>query len=168
LAAGADIHWKDSFNTAALHLAARGGHMEALVTLLEAGADVDINLSDNSGRTAIHYAAENDHKDAVFLLLDKGADVRAKNHYSWRGASLLYLAASREEYEELLNITVWGHNAADMDAALQFAAFVGEVKASSLLIAMGANVNSVDKVGSYGMRCRLDSINRSVFVPSIL
>ena len=59
----------------ALHLAAGGGHVDCVRTLLEAGAA--LNLADNKGgQTALSLAAGGGHLDIVTLLLGRGADLR--------------------------------------------------------------------------------------------
>ena len=56
----------------ALTFAARGGHLDALRVLLEAGADVDDTLSD--GQSALVVAAANANWELADHLLDRGAD----------------------------------------------------------------------------------------------
>jgi ankyrin repeat protein len=50
-----DRHLTDDQGRSALHIAARGGHMEAVDFLLSLG--LDINAKDKKGDTALHYAA---------------------------------------------------------------------------------------------------------------
>ena len=55
--------------------AVRGGHMDAVRALLEAGADVNDKLSD--GRNALIVACANGHWELASYLLDKGADPKS-------------------------------------------------------------------------------------------
>jgi uncharacterized protein len=55
--------------------AVRGGQMEVVKALLEAGADPNEALSD--GQTALHLAAMNAHYELGVLLMEKGADPKA-------------------------------------------------------------------------------------------
>jgi ankyrin repeat protein len=57
--------------------AARGNHMEAIQTLLDAGAD--INARGTRGYTALHAAVEGDYPDLVRLLLARGASTTIGN-----------------------------------------------------------------------------------------
>ena len=55
-----------------LSAAAKGGHLEVVRLLLEAGADKNADRPD--GVTALMLAAYNEHLEVVRLLLDAGAD----------------------------------------------------------------------------------------------
>lgn len=57
----------------ALLFAARGGHLNAVKTLLDAGADVNDAKTDE-GTTALILAIQNRHWELAGLLLDRGAD----------------------------------------------------------------------------------------------
>ena len=56
----------------ALIFAARGGHLDALTALLEAGADINDTVSD--GQSALVVAVANANWDLADYLLDRGAD----------------------------------------------------------------------------------------------
>ena len=56
--------------TTALHLAVEGGHVAAVVVLLEAGADDTIH--DGHSRTPLSLAVEGGHAEIVFELLHRG------------------------------------------------------------------------------------------------
>jgi hypothetical protein len=70
---GASIDSKDECGRTALHLAARGGHLEFVKILLKFGASID--SKDQCGRTALHIAAEEGHKHIVIALLEHGPDI---------------------------------------------------------------------------------------------
>jgi ankyrin repeat protein len=74
-----------------LHIAASGGHLQAVRMLLEPGkmrADVHFSV----GTPALHLAAAGGHKDVCQLLLDAGADVSgvACHTYMWGRSDLFY------------------------------------------------------------------------------
>jgi len=76
------------FGRTPLHIACRGGHLNAVRALLVAEGDVDAR--DRDKKTALHIAcAEGHSKEIVELLLIKGADVGAKN---WSGGTPLHVA----------------------------------------------------------------------------
>ena len=76
---------------ALLH-AARAGHAESALTLLDGGADIDAR-SDGDGTTPLLIAAVNGHFDLAMTLLERGAD---PNVTSDAGATALYGAINLE------------------------------------------------------------------------
>ena len=60
-----------------LHKAARQGDAEAIVVLIDAGANP--NAKDDSGDTPLHRAAKGGHAKAIAALLAAGADPNAKD-----------------------------------------------------------------------------------------
>jgi len=60
----------DHYQPTPLHDAARAGHADVLVLLLDAGAlvDAELSVSDSSGLTALAIAAGEGHVDAVRVL----------------------------------------------------------------------------------------------------
>ena len=58
----------------ALHIASCQGHSEAVLWLLENGADVHSEKSDGWMYNAIHYAASQGHLECVKVLCDFGAN----------------------------------------------------------------------------------------------
>lgn len=75
----------------ALSYAAGGGHLNIVVRLLIAGADVDVQCE--GGKTALSYAAEGGHLNIVETLLTAGAHV---NVPCQRGRTALSYAAERD------------------------------------------------------------------------
>ncbi len=78
-----------------LSLAARGGCLAAVSTLVHAGAEVE--RSDNAGWTPLHYAASQRHADVVDYLLAHGADQERKTK-AGETALALALVGSREQF----------------------------------------------------------------------
>ncbi|MGO9084908.1 MAG: ankyrin repeat domain-containing protein [Candidatus Sulfotelmatobacter sp.] len=70
----------------ALAIAAVGGRVKSLRTLLELGADP--NLSDYIGMTPLMYAVEVGNEDAVTALVHAGANVAAVNGLGESATSL--------------------------------------------------------------------------------
>ncbi|CAF4840858.1 unnamed protein product, partial [Rotaria magnacalcarata] len=60
-----------------LYCAARAGNIEAVLFLIEQGAEPD--LSQREKRTALHAAAYYGHADVVRCLLENGANYRVKD-----------------------------------------------------------------------------------------
>lgn len=73
---------------AAIHLAAKGGHVEAVTLLLQYGSDVHTRAA--NGATALHAAAEMNRTEVLALLLDESADLHATAN---RAATALHFAA---------------------------------------------------------------------------
>ena len=65
----------DGFGWAPLHCAARGGHRDVAVLLLDAGARVD--APDLQSRTALHLAASDGRREMCKLLVSRGASLDA-------------------------------------------------------------------------------------------
>ena len=82
------IDRKGNQGMAALHWAAKDGHLAIARLLLEKGAD--IKAKDKYGMTALHLAASPGHEGLIRLLLEMGADINAKDKY---GTIALHLAA---------------------------------------------------------------------------
>ena len=79
-----------------LMLAARGGLLEVVQTLLETGGRVDAGKRDEDGSTALHYACESGNVDIVNLLLVDNVDnINACNN---QGHTPLDVAAEKEHY----------------------------------------------------------------------
>ena len=74
---GSDID-KKHLGYSPLHLAAKGGHCEAVKLLLDSGSDLHGRAS--NGTTALHCAAENNRTEMIALLLNLGSDLHAKAH----------------------------------------------------------------------------------------
>ncbi len=89
LLAGANPNEK-FYGNPAIYLAARLGHNNVIMVLLEFGADINAKTV-IAGRTALHEAALQGHVTTVNLLLRRGAHVNARNKF---GRTPLYYAVS--------------------------------------------------------------------------
>ena len=89
----------------ALHLAALGGHQEALRFLI-AESDVDINERAWQGQTALFYAVDNLHVEAARTLLEKQADPHLATN---TGRTPLMMAVAKRS--EPLRILLLEHGA---------------------------------------------------------
>ncbi|OBT97547.1 hypothetical protein VE01_04507 [Pseudogymnoascus verrucosus] len=132
---------------AALHEAARNGHMATVELLLERGADTE--AKDVNGRTALLWAVQAGYESILRLLLNKGANIDAKGH---NGMTAL-LWAAESGLEAIVQLLV--ENGADMEATslygytpLLFAGSKGYVSMVQLLLQNGANIEVTDKYGN--------------------
>eukprot|EP00741_Cyanophora_paradoxa_P016136 tig00000042_g15577.t1 len=131
-----------------LHVAAKGGHLIAVIALCDHGADVE--APSGEGATAIYYAAEAGHFDVVRVLAeDCGARVDAR--YGRSGASPLVIAVENR-HEALVRLLL--DMGADPDiagaggyAALHIAAGAGLAELIKALLAANATADLPSAVG---------------------
>lgn len=131
-------------NSGALHVAAAGGHLTIVETLLVAGANP--NIADQQSFYPLHLAASKCASQIVVLLLKFKAELEATTH---KGGTALHVAAATgcpDTVEVLLK------NGANLEAKdsygatpLLVAAAEGENKVVQLLLKAGAAVEVVDK-----------------------
>ncbi|KXZ48898.1 hypothetical protein GPECTOR_24g187 [Gonium pectorale] len=133
----------------ALMMAAKGGHVEVVKDLLDAGAD--LYARDRNGMGALMMAAKGGHVEVVKVLLAAArADVNAAD---MNGMTALMMAA-KGGHVEVVKVLLAARadvNAADMDGttALTMAAKGGHVEVVKVLLAAaGANVNAADMNGT--------------------
>lgn len=129
-----------------LHLAAHGGNLAILETLLPYWPQVD--PKDDDGWTPLAFATRNGQPDAVALLLEKGASVEHRNN---EGTSVLHLAGRSFE-PRLLQLFVQqdvdlGLADKDGNTALHHAAGWGYVENIQILLAAGADVRQPNNAG---------------------
>lgn len=91
-----------------LHLSCLRGHVDAVKSLLDYGADVDV--VDRSGRTALFYAALNCQHEIVKTLVEGGADIGVSD---FAGFTVLH-AAAEVGCQIMIKLLVDG--GADLDA----------------------------------------------------
>lgn len=74
LTGGLDPNEKDGRGFGAIHWAARGGHVETILALIEGGADASLRDHGPNGWTPLMHAVHKKQGAAVRTLLDAGAD----------------------------------------------------------------------------------------------
>ena len=67
-----NVHAEDDDGYTPLHRACYNGHMDCVMELYSAGADV--TRGNRYGDTPIHYAAQYNHHEVVLALVDRGCD----------------------------------------------------------------------------------------------
>ena len=107
-----------------LILAAGDGHVEAVQTLLAAGANVHVQDDD-----ALCWAALNGHKETVKVLLAAGADVHAGDDYALRNAAW----SGRTQTVQML-LAAGADIHAENDEALRWAAQYGHTETVRVLV----------------------------------
>ena len=121
--------------------AVRSGQVEALVALLESGADIDAAMDD--GATALHWAVHEQRAEMVAVLLEFGADVTLTNRY---GVSPVWLAAENGDASMLARLLEAGADPNSSipggETVLMTAARTGDADAVRTLLARGADPNA--------------------------
>ncbi|CAI2180968.1 14209_t:CDS:2, partial [Funneliformis geosporum] len=77
--AGANVNQMDIRGSTALHRAARSGHIEMVVVLLQLGADV--NAKDENDWAPLHEAISQKHLNVCPILVAAGADLHITNNF---------------------------------------------------------------------------------------
>jgi len=118
-----------------LMVASRGGKSAVVEQLIAKGANVNARAA--RSQTALMWAVSQKHPDVVKALLSHGADVHARSD-RWSQVMAVpphgYLPYNREI-------------PAGAETALMFAARVGDLASTKLLVSAGANVNDADAWG---------------------
>ena len=147
--AGARLNQRDYDDDQALHVAARGEHVDTIKLLIEQGARV--RAKGKYSRQALHWAAKHGHLEGVELLLEKTAQIDA---IDVNCNTPLHFAAQNGQAPvmELLLARRANPNAVDhvgrtplhyATAPFEHAQFAPAVVAR-LLIRQGANVNAAE------------------------
>lgn len=87
------IKARDKYGYTPLHVAVRAEDQQAVMTLLEKGADME--AKSHEGETALLYAVRKDNRSIANLLLENGADVHARDN---KGNSVLHKAENYGTY----------------------------------------------------------------------
>lgn len=91
----------DPRGLSALHIAAKSGHTDVVLLLLNSGVEVD--LRDAEGRTALHCAAQSPQVAVCALLLARGASVHGRTQTD---ASVLEVASQLEQRSDPQQLSV--------------------------------------------------------------
>jgi ankyrin repeat protein len=75
------VNHVNTYGQTALSVAATHGHVEAIIALLAAGAEVD--HAETDGNTAMYGAASRGHAEAVRVLVAAGAEVSNAGAFLW-------------------------------------------------------------------------------------
>jgi ankyrin repeat protein len=119
-----------------LHLSAKRGHLEAVRTLLDRGANTEAVIAaiwdGYSHRTPLHCAAEEGHADVVRLLLDRSANIGAPMSVS--ESAVIEGNEMKVTYDECLT------NQSGMNS-LHRAAMRGHLEVVRLLLDRGVDIH---------------------------
>lgn len=152
LAAGANVNRATPDGLPALMCAARGGHSEVALLLLDAGADVDA-VAGRDGRTALMFASSAGHTATAAILLDAGAAVDFRGSLPGSAATCLALAAQHGHAATVALLLQRGafadrRHGAEGKTALLIAAQEGHPDAVGHLLEAGAAVSQTDVSGN--------------------
>ncbi len=125
----------------ALYTAAREGHTDAVLLLLEQGAAV--NVTDSlMGNPPIYAAAGQGHTSVVRSLLHEGADANVKTKHGDTPLLVAAFSGHVDVVKLLLSNGADVHPKTDSgDTSLHMAAESGNLEITQLLLARGAKVN---------------------------
>lgn len=153
LVEGVNVNTADEEGAFPLALAARGGNVENVRRLLEAGANPNLESPDR-GQTALKLAAFRGHNEVVGALLEGGAviDYRGgeyENRFS--RVTALFLAAARGHADTVKLLIERGadpyaENAAG-EVALGYAARAGHIDVVNAFAEAGVSVDYVSSTG---------------------
>lgn len=142
---------------AAVHLAAKQGHIGMLKVMIE--KDVDINLTQDepaeAGITALHCACAQGHADVVKLLMDAGADDTLKNlkgetpaHFAVMKKKFVRELDAKQRAELLRNLKNLDLPREDGRTPLLLLHGLWDtMEILTVLLERGANVNHIDNNG---------------------
>lgn len=139
LDAGADPNAALQSGETPVMVAARSGSTGVVEHLLTMGGD--LAARGPRGQTALMWAVAQQHADVVALLLEQGADIHARTDV-WSQVMAVPPHGQPEYNREIPH----GGN-----SALMFAARVGDLASTRLLLAAGADVNDADAWGVSAM-----------------
>ena len=129
-----------------LHAAAYEGNLEALQTLIAAGADLETR--DSWGRTALHLAAYRSEVAAVAALAEAGADMNALDRQAY---DIVTIAAVADDPEMVRLALSFGADPANITSpydgtALIAAAHLGHHEVVEILVSAGAPIDHVNNL----------------------
>ncbi|KAK1763331.1 ankyrin repeat-containing domain protein [Phialemonium atrogriseum] len=137
-----DVESQDDIGRTALHYAARGGQVDSIITLLDAGAKID--AVDKSGGPPLTLAARQGHTASAKVLVEKGSNVNFQDNDGYTAL----LNASKNGHSECVEFLLshgpnlelkdntWGQS------ALAWAAENGYLDVVKLLVGAGSDIHS--------------------------
>jgi ankyrin repeat protein len=138
---GADPHFASEIGVTPLMEAARTGNVAAMQALLDRGASVNAVESARE-QTALMWAVSERHPEIVKALLENGADVSVRSLTRIRMVKLDSRGGGRRSPEVATPLELGG------STSLVFAARVGDVESTRLLLEAGANVDAIAADGN--------------------
>lgn len=152
----ASVDAKDDAGDTALHEAARANELEALIELIDLGAEVDVR--NKLGATPLIVASHKGHKSICKALINAGAAVKGEKSLMRGGYSPLHAAAANGSTECLQDLIDAGasirHSASESSlkngsaTALELAEESGQPEAARML--RNASVTEFEKYGMWG------------------
>lgn len=162
---GAKLNIKGRYKEPPLHAAAYSGHKDIAALLLRKGANV--NQKGANGELALHWAVAKAHGEVVQLLVETGAEVNSHTDAPRADVDVLPYGDDADVIREQLRFladrekqkqAIAGGNSlqiggllrlvfAAKDTPLHSAAQWGHKNIAELLLANGANVNSMNRFG---------------------
>mmetsp|Transcript_5120 Transcript_5120/g.7216 ORF Transcript_5120/g.7216 Transcript_5120/m.7216 type:complete len:938 (+) Transcript_5120:3-2816(+) len=130
-----------------LHYAASGGSVQAIELVLKR-MDIKVDSCDDEKVTPLHLAGVHGHRDCLQYLLSLGADILAEDIY--HETPLVKAAASGQVpcLEFLIEKTPQYIRQQQLNKALHWGCFYGQVRCVSLLLSCGASLFSKDADGT--------------------
>src|SRR5439155_304277 len=156
--AGADVNPRlTKYGDTALMMAARTGKPDAVKVLLDNGAEIN-SAETWGGTTALMWAVSESHPDAAKLLIDRGANVNARSKIvpsegrrggSTANSSVTSLPRDPQPGEKPKKDYYGGFT------PLHFAVRQGDMESTRLLVAAGADVNTITADGKGSLELEL-------------
>jgi ankyrin repeat protein len=145
LDSGADPNHRSPYD-GPLHVAARLGPPELVITLLDGGADIE--LKGYGGTHPLHAAVLAGQKGIAAMLLARGAKVDALDNVG-RTPLISLISSAPDDIGSLKILLAAGADPNLVDGAshlyaLDYAAMQGRVDVTALLVSAGADVNAKD------------------------
>ena len=148
LAAGSDPNIvRQEDGATPLHVAARAGEPEVVITLL--AGDADPQVGDDTGATPLHIAAAAGKPEVVNTLLAGDADPQAEDH---TGATPLHVAARGGEPEVVIALLATSDADPQVEddtgaTPLHVAAAAGDIDVINVLLDLGADPDAQNNDG---------------------
>ncbi len=143
----AAINSTDRYGYGALQLAAKGGHRDALILLLEHGGNVNLRKG-SSYNTPLIMAASYGHADCCRLLLDRGTEAGACGFFGSKQHTALQCAAQcgyLDVVKLFLERGIGPNEKEGTESALHGACRGNHIEVVKMLAAAGADLTSTQE-----------------------